>query len=651
MALRRQLLLMASITLALPWAGREYVREMEARVRHGQQSALMATAQAVAARIGADAELLAHLREQFMGGDADAYYAHRLPAPVVVDGYRDEWRAFGFQEQMPSDASHVRVTWGLHNGTLYGLVRVADADRRFFDPAKPITSADHLLLNLGPHVLRLYTAAPGGVTVERRAAEGRWVREHSVTGVWNEEEVAYSLELRLPLSWAREGVGLAVDSTELVPKALVVPAPDLDKLLQVFVRPGVRLSLVAGGWSVGQAGHLQQDNEETELVPGRWLVRLMLGQQHLPLLDSGQASGRLTGSEVQEAVAGRAGEAWYRWGETQVGRVAMPVPPSALVVVAEQSMNATDTLSSGAFGRLLFYSILASGAVALVLLTYASVLSWRIRRLSRAAQQAVDADGRIRGNFSPNQFPASRSHDEIGDLARTYQAMLQRLQHYTQHLESLAGKLSHELRTPLAMVRGSLDNLAQVTDPAEQKIYLDRASEGLQRLSNILNAMSAAARLEQSLHQYELESLDCRRLFEELVKMYGDLYRPCPVTLRLESEGPWQVAAAPELLAQMCDKLMENAADFVDAQGDIELVLARLDKWVRLQVINTGQPLPENLQERIFDSLTGTRAGEGHHLGFGLYMVRLIVQHHQGKVRAFNHPDGGRVVFEILLPA
>ena len=44
------------------------------------------------------------------------------------------------------------------------------------------------------------------------------------------------------------------------------------------------------------------------------------------------------------------------------------------------------------------------------------------------------------------------------------------------------------------------------------------------------------------------------------------------------------------------------------------------------------------------------RTGEGDHLGLGLYVVRLIVEFHQGQVRAFNHPRGGKVVFEITLP-
>ncbi len=83
----------------------------------------------------------------------------------------------------------------------------------------------------------------------------------------------------------------------------------------------------------------------------------------------------------------------------------------------------------------------------------------------------------------------------------------------------------------------------------------------------------------------------------------------------------------------------------------MEFNLQLRDRQVCLQVINTGPPLPDALQERIFDSMISLREEGGQHLGLGLYMVRLIVRFHRGKVRAFNHPDGGRVVFEILLPA
>jgi len=81
------------------------------------------------------------------------------------------------------------------------------------------------------------------------------------------------------------------------------------------------------------------------------------------------------------------------------------------------------------------------------------------------------------------------------------------------------------------------------------------------------------------------------------------------------------------------------------------LTLARAAQELRLRVINTGPPIPEALEGRLFDSLTSGRGGEGGHLGLGLYVVRLIVDFHKGQVRAFNQPDAGSVVFEIVLPA
>ena len=668
MALRRQLLLMASLTLALPWAGCEYVREMENSLRQGQQAALAATAHAVAARIAADRELSRQLQQALQSLDHEqaqaAFYAHALKGPVVVDGYSDDWRSFGLPPQsLGASQGSASVTWGQQGGLLYGLLVVRDDNRQFFDPSRPLRQSDYLELMVGPAErqapVRIYSAAPGTATVERRSEEGVWQREHRVVAVWNESEDAYALELRLPLPWALDGVKLTVndgaaagviETTER--RALITPDTTFDATLAVFARSGVRLALVTdGGWILGSAGQLRTDSEgSADDGAGRWLVRRILGQPQMPPLDDALTQGRFAADLVQQT-PGSSGGAWYRWGESLVGRTVVPVdlqPPSAVpfVIVAEQSMDSVEALTTGAVGRLMMYSLLATGLAGATLLLYASVLSWRIRRLSRAAQQAVDSDGRIRGTL-----PASRSRDEIGDLARSYEALLQRLQHYTQYLESLAGKLSHELRTPLAIVRSSLDNLDQVAAPDEQRIYINRASDGLQRLSNILNAMSAAARLEQTLHQSELETFDCRDLFGLLVQGYQDIYAPRRLEFLVVNDGPFRVHAAPELLAQMCDKLVENAADFTGGSGLIQLTLRRLEQEVCLQVINTGPALPEQLEERIFDSLTSVRVDGGHHLGLGLYVVRLIVQFHKGRVRAFNHPEGGRVVFEVRFPA
>lgn len=665
MALRRQLLLLASLTLALPWAGCEYIREMEAGLREGQQAALTATAQAVGARLQSDSQIMAKIDVSLMSlrqfGAESVLYAHRLPGPVVVDGYDDEWRGFAIPAQiLPAKYSPAQASIGTYGDALYAFIEVADATRQFFNPSNAIAEADHLLLQVGEEkMLRIFSAAPGAVSAERHVGHGVWQREHLVRGVWNEREDSYALELRMPLAWGQSGIAISTwagtpdaNPPEKLPlRAMLREEALFSDTLAVFARPGVRLSLVAkGGWVIGAAGGLQvlADEQQTSETIVRKILRRILGQPDYPHLPTDHP-GRVSGNDLTE----EGGSAWYRWSDSLVGRVVMPIKipasedasASALMLVAEQSMDSLHSLTSGAMGRLLWYTTVATLLAGGALLTYASVLSWRIRRLSHAAQQVVDSDGRIRA-----QLPSSRSSDEIGDLARSYAALLRRLRHYNEYLETLSSKLSHELRTPLAIVRSSLDNLGALEHTAQQQIYLDRATDGAARLSRLLNSMSAASRLEQTLQQSERERVDLADLLVHLVDSYRSVYSPRNVVMICPQDEPCLVMGAPELLAQMCDKLVENAADFTGAEGYIEFNLSRHQHSVRLHVINTGPPIPDALEGRLFDSLTSARNGEGDHLGLGLYVVRLIVEFHQGQVRAFNHPGGGKVVFEITLP-
>src|SRR5690606_14934063 len=111
-----------------------------------------------------------------------------------------------------------------------------------------------------------------------------------------------------------------------------------------------------------------------------------------------------------------------------------------------------------------------------------------------------------------------------------------------------------------------------------------------------------------------------------------------------------------ELLVQMLDKLVDNAADFCPKDGLVELGLYRNGNDVIITVRNEGPPLPSHMHGQLFDSMVSVRdkgasEEEGHHLGLGLYIVRLIADFHRGEVQGYNVPDKSGVIFEIRLPA
>ena len=112
------------------------------------------------------------------------------------------------------------------------------------------------------------------------------------------------------------------------------------------------------------------------------------------------------------------------------------------------------------------------------------------------------------------------------------------------------------------------------------------------------------------------------------------------------------INAMPERIAQMLDKLISNAQDYTLPDKPIIVGLACADKQIQLTVSNTGEPLPESMQGRLFDSMVSLREGsqDGTHLGLGLYIVRLIAEFHGGHVSAQNRDDQTGVIFTISLP-
>src|SRR5207344_877182 len=163
-------------------------------------------------------------------------------------------------------------------------------------------------------------------------------------------------------------------------------------------------------------------------------------------------------------------------------------------VVAEETTNSAMSVKSAALERLLLFTLAAFAGAGAVLAAFATRLSLRIRRLRDEAESAIDARGRIRSLSS-----GSHAGDEIGDLSRSFSAVLERLAQHHAYLESMAGRLSHELRTPIAVVRSSLDNLKQQPLPQDARIYVERAGEGVERLARLISRLSEGTRLERML--------------------------------------------------------------------------------------------------------------------------------------------------------
>ncbi len=447
-------------------------------------------------------------------------------------------------------------------------------------------------------------------------------------------------------------------------------SPDIGQILHGLSRTTARI------WVVDREQHvLARAGSIKRQVPARgnaafegssstrfagWLDREVLQPLYSTVLQqptedfSDERSGRAVagGKDVEGALAGilTIDHRPTADGKAVIVSAAHPIWVGDAVkgaVIVEETTNAVLAERNRAFARL-FNIVLAAllvGSVALTL--YASWLSTRIRRLRDEAEAAIDAHGRVR-----RPLTGSRAGDEIGDLSRSFGSALARLTEYASYQEAMASRLSHELRTPIAVVRSSIDNLALQQLPADAHIYIERAQQGLSRLANIITRIAEATRLEESLVEAERERFDLARVIAGCVDGYRAAYPGQVFELRAPS-GEVAFFGAPELIAQMLDKLCANAVEFAAPETPIIVALKREETGFLLAVANEGPTLPATMQGRLFDSMVSLREKRGDggpHLGLGLYIVRLIAEFHGGRAEAVNRTDTPGVIVSVRLP-
>lgn len=717
MKLPGKLALVSLGLLLLPWAGCQYIADMEALLKQTQAKSVAATARAASG-------VLAQQLPNPPASDR-LQYGFRAPDPMVIDGYNDDWSsvldwASQLEETTPKNGlPPLRMRWLLGvsgraesaEEVWYLWIEVSDPAVIYPQPAVQGRAYDRLRMSwVLPQTMQavpaacvrsqedgqvptgggsstscpeggveaqstpsareeieVATVAPGWVTARRfNAKAGAWQTDERIQGHWQDTGSGFTVELRIraalpeTFALAYENVFSGTDEPAFpLDSGLSDPAPlvhiddAVDQLLSQMAQPGIRLWAVnPSGWVYGRGGVLFTDADEPPAgtVWFYWFYRQLLGQPDTADYRRLRFMPRLTGDEIEEIRSGRSHHDWYRLqGERVVLSAAEPIRSNGKIigaVVAEQADSPIALLTDQAVSGLLGLSLILLLGSGGLLFGYASFLSWRIRRLSRAAKEAMQPDGQIIA-----AFPVSKSADELGDLSRSFALLLQDLHSYTDYLKTLASKLSHELKTPLAVVRSSLEHLNHSGLDEQSQSYAQRAEDGAHRLTGILNALSEATRLEQLVEQDQPESFDWQVLLRSAIAGYEDA-RPEQRFELVLSDEPCTSTGMPELLLQLLDKLVDNACDFAVGGTAILIRFQHDADKQTLSVENQGPLLPEAMQEYLFDSLVSLREAktDAPHLGLGLHVARLIAEANHGRLMAENLADGSGVIFTLVLP-
>ncbi len=710
--LRLKLLFFSSFLLALPWLGYQYVWEMETYLRIGQEQTMVGTARAVATALHERPALFdsqsAYLTDVTPGTDL---YAHKIAYPIQLDGRLSDWQdyqhlAITYAQQNLIDQSQVYQSESLqfshmvgqYQAYLYAMFKVTD-DVVLLRPKNNlrIDRNDHLQIAMtdAEGQFQRYIVAPtepGWVNAYQLAADSENLQPTGlatkIQGHWRNTSEGYQLELRFPLAMMSSKIAFAivdvddpqsrkieqtigtanpakVDSLGTV----LVPSPEIEKILKGLQYSNARVWVVDKHMRVlARSGEIQRStgvSSQTQnttkngwwaYIEENWLLPLyyqVLTKPPADFVDDLRDAFALQGQDIQQALSGEASTLWRLSSDNKavIMSAAHPIFIDEQVmgaVVVEQTTHGIRSLRNKALEQQFHYMLLVIGFSTLALFLMASRISWRIRKLRDETESAIDQQGKIIGKIVP-----ATASDEIGDLSRTFTQVLDKLSQYNAYLENMASRLSHELRTPVAIVNSSLDNLLLDQHDPETQPYLDRAKQGITRLSKILSNMSEATRLEQAMHSNERETFDLAELLQGCVAGYRLAYadRQFEVQIALSNS---RFYGAPELFAQMLDKIIANAVEFSQANSSIQLQMVNNEQGFVITVANQGAVLPDNMQDELFDSMVSVRKQQNTnqpHLGLGLYIAKIIANYHQGDIRIDNLKDKNGVVVTLFFKA
>ena len=289
-----------------------------------------------------------------------------------------------------------------------------------------------------------------------------------------------------------------------------------------------------------------------------------------------------------------------------------------------------------------------------------ALLSIPLARSITAPLERLAKQSRALGAGDMSARSGLRGGDEIGDLARAFDDMAERVVNLRRSEKELLANVSHELRTPLARIRMALD-LVREGDTARAAGYMADIEEDLEELERLLDDVMTAARLDLSRGATGDASPPLRRKLvsaSELLDAARVRFekRSPERQLRVElAQGTPHIDADPNLLRRVLDNLLDNAAKFSEPSSRIDLS-ARHDEphgSLLIEVRDHGIGIAPRDLERIFEPFfradrSRTRSTGG--VGLGLALSRRIVEAHGGTITAHSELEQGSR-FLVRVPA
>ncbi len=327
-------------------------------------------------------------------------------------------------------------------------------------------------------------------------------------------------------------------------------------------------------------------------------------------------------------------------GDARFAEAADLIGPDFVVVVSTSLQDADHTVD------LVKRRILIAGALALALALLvgyvaARMFARRIRRLERAADRIAA------GHFEePVVDPAA---DELGELARAFDRMRERLAKLERARREFIANASHELRTPLFSLAGHLELLVEEDiDEATRRDFLVGMREQVDRLTKLAAELLDLSRLDAGRLRIERTRLDLGRVADLLLEEFQPLARGTEHPLELAPDGRVAALGDEQRVLQIGRALIENALRHTPGGTRVRIETGRRDGRALLRVVDEGPGIAPEHAVHVFERFYRADGALASGSGLGLAIASELAEVMGGEIELESTP--GRTIFTLVLP-
>ncbi|GCE24243.1 sensor histidine kinase [Dictyobacter kobayashii] len=277
-----------------------------------------------------------------------------------------------------------------------------------------------------------------------------------------------------------------------------------------------------------------------------------------------------------------------------------------------------------------------------------------VQTITRTAREMSETDLHRRLNL--------HRRDELGELAATFDRMLDRLERAFARQRQFTADASHELRTPLSIINTEVEHMLQRPHTAEEYIQtLEVVQQENQRMTRLVNNLLTLARTDKELVMLKRDQVDLSEIIVDGAERLAALAQQNGIEIFLSGLDEILVRGDQLYLTQLYTNLLENAIKYSAGIGKrVDVRLERQEKQARIQISDEGPGIAAEHLPFIFERFYRADQARTHQQpingvndsmgsGLGLSIARWIAQEHGGSIQVQSSPGQG-ASFEISLP-